>query len=112
MRICKIGQYQVSGFQSPFGTMGATKGYYDDGRTNTAYDLNDSRFDRKYEFDFAARLKEAYFVNPSAGINKKADKCIGSSLIFSLRLESDQILNMLFSKNLDHGFRLTKLPEP
>ena len=56
----QIGQYQVSGFQSPFGTMGATMSYYDDGRTNTAYDLNDSRFDRKYEFDFAARLKEAY----------------------------------------------------
>lgn len=56
----QIGQYQVSGFQSPYGTMGATMSYYDDGRTNTAYDLNDSRFDRKYEFDFSARLKEAY----------------------------------------------------
>jgi YD repeat-containing protein len=56
----QIGQYQVSGFQSPYGSMGATMSYYDDGRTNTAYDLNDSRFDRKYEFDFAARLKEAY----------------------------------------------------
>ncbi len=34
--------------------------YYNDGRTNTAFDLNDAKFDRKYEFDFSARLKEAY----------------------------------------------------
>lgn len=53
----QIGQYQVS--NASF-TAGATMGYYADGRTNTAYDLNDSRFDRKYEFDSSARLKEAY----------------------------------------------------
>jgi len=53
----QIGQYQASG--SNF-TTGATMTYYDDGRTNTAFDLSDSRFDRKYEFDFSARLKEAY----------------------------------------------------
>jgi YD repeat-containing protein len=56
----QIGQYQVSGFQAPYSTMGATMGYYADGRTNLATDLNDARFDRKYEFDFSARLKEAY----------------------------------------------------
>src|SRR5207253_7574821 len=53
----QIGQYQVG--SSSF-TAGANMNYYDDGRTNTAYDLSDSRFDRKYEFDFSARLKEAY----------------------------------------------------
>ena len=53
----QIGQYQLIG--SNF-TAGATMNYYDDGRTNTAFDLSDSRFDRKYEFDFSARLKEAY----------------------------------------------------
>jgi YD repeat-containing protein len=53
----QIGQYQVN--SSNF-TVGATMDYYADGRTNTAFDLSDSRFDRKYEFDFAARLKEAY----------------------------------------------------
>lgn len=41
-------------------TAGATLAYYADGRTNTAFDLNDSRFDRKYEFDFSSRLQEAY----------------------------------------------------
>jgi hypothetical protein len=59
----QIGQYQASGFHTSNGTpysMGATMGYYNDGRTNTAFDLNDSTFDRKYEFDFSARLKEAY----------------------------------------------------
>jgi len=59
----QIGQYQASGFQSYNGTpytMGATMSYYADGRTNTAFDLNDGKFDRKYEFDFSARLKEAY----------------------------------------------------
>lgn len=34
-------------------------GYYADGRANTAFDLNDSRFDRNYEFDSSARLKKA-----------------------------------------------------
>jgi YD repeat-containing protein len=53
----QIGQYQLS--SSNF-TAGATMTYHDDGRTNTAFDLSDSRFDRKYEFDFSARLKEAY----------------------------------------------------
>ena len=59
----QIGQYQASGFHTSNGTpysMGATMSYYNDGRTNTAFDLNDSRFDRKYDFDFSARLKEAY----------------------------------------------------
>lgn len=60
----QIGQYQVTGLYAwsggPAVTMGATMSYYNDGRTNTAFDLNDSRFDRKYEFDFSARLKEAY----------------------------------------------------
>jgi YD repeat-containing protein len=64
----QIGQYQVSGFHqwanggyngAPY-SMGTTMSYYDDGRTNTAYDLNDGKFDRKYEFDFSARLSEAY----------------------------------------------------
>jgi YD repeat-containing protein len=58
----QISQYQVGGFQNN-GTaynMGATMTYYDDGRTNTAFDLQNSSFDRKYEFDFSARLKEAY----------------------------------------------------
>jgi YD repeat-containing protein len=53
----QIGQYQLG--SSNF-TAGATMDYYADGRTNTAFDLSDSRFDRKYDFDFAARLKEAY----------------------------------------------------
>jgi YD repeat-containing protein len=53
----QIGQYQVS---STNFTTGATMNYYDDGRTNTAFDLSDNRFDRKYEFDFSARLREAY----------------------------------------------------
>ena len=59
----QIGQYQASGFHTSNNTpysMGATMSYYNDGRTNTAFDLNDSKFDRKYEFDFSARLKEAY----------------------------------------------------
>jgi YD repeat-containing protein len=59
----QIGQYQASGFHDYYGapySMGATMSYYADGRTNTAFDLNDSKFDRKYEFDFSARLKEAY----------------------------------------------------
>jgi len=60
----QIGQYQVTGLYAwpggPSATMGATLSYYDDGRTNTVFDLNDSRFDRKYDFDFSARLKEAY----------------------------------------------------
>ena len=59
----QIGQYQVSGFHTSNGTpysVGATMSYCNDGRTNTAFDLNDGRFDRKYEFDFSARLKEAY----------------------------------------------------
>jgi len=59
----QIGQYQTSGFHTSNGTpysMGATMSYYNDGRTNTAFDLNDGRFDRKYDFDFSARLKEAY----------------------------------------------------
>ena len=53
----QIGQYQMS---SPNFNIGVTMSYYNDGRTNTAFDSNDSRFDRKYEFDFSARLKEAY----------------------------------------------------
>jgi hypothetical protein len=56
----QIGQYQVSGFQAPSPTMGATMSYYADGRTNLATDLNDARFDRKYDFDFSARLTEGY----------------------------------------------------
>jgi len=47
----QIGQYQVSGLHAWQGgaalTAGATMSYYNDGRTNTAYDLGDSRFDRK-----------------------------------------------------------------
>jgi YD repeat-containing protein len=53
----QIGQYQVSNANF---TAGASLAYYADGRTSTAFDLNDSRFDRKYEFDFSARLQEAY----------------------------------------------------
>jgi YD repeat-containing protein len=53
----QIGQYQLG---TSYFTAGATMSYYDDGRTNTAFDLSDSRFDRKYEFDVSARLKEAY----------------------------------------------------
>jgi YD repeat-containing protein len=59
----QLGQYQVIGVTVPGGTpttIGATMSYYADGRTNTAFDLSDNRFDRKYEFDFSARLKEAY----------------------------------------------------
>ena len=59
----QIGQYQASGFHTSNNTpysMGATMSYYNDGRTNTAFDLHDATFDRKYEFDFSARLKEAY----------------------------------------------------
>jgi YD repeat-containing protein len=58
----QVGQYKVSGF-SANGTaynLGTNLIYYDDGRTNAANDLNDARFDRKYEFDSGARLKEAY----------------------------------------------------
>jgi hypothetical protein len=41
--------------------------YYDDGRTNTAFYASSSPFDRKYEFDFAARLKEAYSGDEAHG---------------------------------------------
>lgn len=53
----EIGQYRLSGtnFTS---TMNVT--YYNDGRTDTAFYSSASPFDRKYEFDFNARLKEAY----------------------------------------------------
>jgi len=60
----QIGQYQASGFHDPNTgapyNMGATMSYYADGRTNTAFDLNDAKFDRKYDFDLSARLSEAY----------------------------------------------------
>jgi len=54
----QIGQYQVSGFHQWANggyngaaySMGATMSYYNDGRTNTAFDFNDSKFDRKYDF--------------------------------------------------------------
>jgi YD repeat-containing protein len=44
----------------------STFDYYDDGRVNHAYDANSS-FDRRYEYDFAGRMKEAYTGREALG---------------------------------------------
>jgi YD repeat-containing protein len=40
-------------------TMGSQNQFHDDGRVRYAQDLNDSKFDRGYEYDHVGRLKEA-----------------------------------------------------
>jgi YD repeat-containing protein len=60
----QVAQYQLS--SSNF-NVATNMTYYDDGRTNTAFYSSSSPFDRKYEFDFAARLKETYSGDEAHG---------------------------------------------
>jgi YD repeat-containing protein len=49
-------------------SLATTYDYYDDGRVNHAYSW-DAQFDRKYDYDFAARLKEAYTNREARGLS-------------------------------------------